>query len=814
MGMAELHVNLQLLRETNRPQRHCNDDQSASLHSGDEQIPLDSYEDMLRLEGPGKKRILVTAETGYGKSTLFKKIAYDWAVLQQTQRNPQTQRSPLSKYKLVFLLNINLMVASLNIIDAIFSQILPDSNPFTKQDLKTYMQKYPEEVLILLDGADEVSFQTLDGATGVDNVKGVLSFKSLKSCRVIVTSRRLTALKLLKWFPHFTRVSVTGFNDANRQEYVSKYLTNYDSKYQSKLLKEVRESQTLRTLGEIPLLFWLMCTTWEKCLKLPDRVTKLFHAAIRVLYQHRVSKRRSPDTFTKETFADLMTKLGRVAIAGLLNSNGVRVHFRRAEFDSEDLVTLGCEVGLLSHTRTMHGLDAVDHVTFLHKTFQEYCAAAYLEDLATSNPRTFRQYVSQILEDDAESMEYLLRFCCGMNTNAAEIIIRLVNEKLTGNDLDTFYGFLDNYMSLNRIMMLLLFEAELDRLVNDFSEAEWVGFPCMLKGEDLLAAHYFVKTLSKPTRLPHASDISVTCHSLADVRLVTEMMHHGLHTTSLDLHGTNMNDKVDKLKDICKHLNSLFASDCNLDSNDIIRLFRIISATGSVHSIDISENNLCGLLSGHQIVPIPSVTSLNLSWCSLTNRQMEALFLLLSSALSSTVRVVLTGNNLHGLQPVQICHVFSLQSLILSECGLTKSDIKPLFSMISAAGNIKWVNLRKNNLHGLRKVSCITPVPSLLSLDLTECSLNQTDANALLGILACLSNIQRVSANDNELDSAVMASVGLIPSPESKFDVPIFQTNEYIRVFSDNTTYVLSRDKIRQQNQGWFHSQPCKCSLI
>ncbi len=113
--------------------------------------PLKSYGDIISFD---KKRILITAESGHGKSTLLKKIAYDWAVSRSDDAH-QNEESPLSKYELVFLLEINKMKGNLNIMDEIFTQKLLPQNQFGKKDLENYVIQNPEKVLILLDGVDE-----------------------------------------------------------------------------------------------------------------------------------------------------------------------------------------------------------------------------------------------------------------------------------------------------------------------------------------------------------------------------------------------------------------------------------------------------------------------------------------------------------------------------------------------------------------------------------------------------------------------------------------------------------------------------------
>ena len=711
MEMDSLYVSSQLLMETNRPQKHC--PANLSLQSGNkkhhdinpitqsgvkdkqqvdqietEKIPLESYEEMLRHE---KKRILITAESGYGKSTLFKKIAHDWAVLQKTKStlpDPQAEPSPLSKYKLVFVLNINEMGANVNIIDVMYSQICSATTEFTKQDLVKYINKHPSEVLLLLDGADEVSFQSLDSAKECYkySVKDVLSFKSLTLCEVIVTSRENTAIKLLNWNPNFTRIYVSGFHDKNKQEYVRKYLTNFDLQHQENVLAEINKSETLRSLGEIPLFLWLMCTLMMQRHDLPERITELFHYVIKVLYQQKKSKDQtsSPsDTRTRDLF---MRQLGRVALNGLMNQSGQKLYFDSSQFDSEDLVSFGCEVGLLTKTQITRLFEQVEYVTFVHKTFTEYCAATYLAGLATSNPVQFHEYLSQILEGDVQSMEYLLRFCCGIDTKAAEVIIKRTHEQLLKHNpktSDIHNDKYQRYIYLHKMMMLVLFEAELGSLVETFPVGEWVKFPYELKGEDLLAAHYFIQHLPKRSRLPYVSDINVTCRSVDDLHLTQQIISHRPCNISLKLLETNMNGKLETLRSISRYLTSLCMRDCQLNNSDITQLLRMFKSAGSIKKIDLSKNNFHGLQSV-QITPVPSLEKLVLRECSLMIDDIEAVFSIIASA-GSIKKVWLDNNNFCGLQSVQITPVPSLEGLLLRECSLMSDDIEAVFSIIASA---------------------------------------------------------------------------------------------------------------------------------
>ena len=94
----------------------------------------------------------------------------------------------------------------------------------------------------------------------------------------------------------------------------------------------------------------------------------------------------------------------------------------------------------------------------------------------------------------------------------------------------------------------------------------------------------------------------------------------------------------------------------------------------------------------------------------------EAVFSIVASA-GSIKTVWLDKNDFHGLPSVQITPVPSLETLLLHECSLMSDDIEAVFSIVASAGSIKTVCLDKNNFHGLQSVQ-ITPVPSLERLDL------------------------------------------------------------------------------------------------
>ena len=277
-----------------------------------------------------------------------------------------------------------------------------------------------------------------------------------------------------------------------------------------------------------------------------------------------------------------------------------------------------------------------------------------------------------------------------------------------------------------------------------------------------MAAHYFTKHLPKHSRLPYVSNINVMCGSVDDLQLIKLIVSHRPCNISLKLLKTNMNGKLETLRNISRYLTSLCMRDCQLNTSDITQLLRMFQSSGSIRKIDLSKNNFHGLQSV-QITPIPSLETLLLNECSLTSDDIEPLFSLMASA-GSIKKVFLDKNNFHGLQSVQITPIPSLEILFL-ECSLTSDDIEPLFSLITSAGSIKHVGLNKNDFHGLQSVQ-ITPIPSLEILFLEECSLTSDDIEPLFSLITFAGSIKQVELNKNDFHGLQSVQITPVPSLE------------------------------------------------
>ncbi|XP_038059032.1 NACHT, LRR and PYD domains-containing protein 5-like [Patiria miniata] len=217
---------------------------------------------------------------------------------------------------------------------------------------------------------------------------------------------------------------------------------------------------------------------------------------------------------------------------------------------------------------------------------------------------------------------------------------------------------------------------------------------------------------------------------------------------TLTLKGNKLNGLQSATITTCPSLSELNLCECGLTSSDIKPLFRLLSAAGRLKKLVLKGDKLHDRKPS-QITAVPSLSELHLDECGLTNSDIKPLFSLMSAA-GSVKTLALKGNNLHGLQPKGITAVSSLTELHLDECGLTKSDIKPLFSLMSAAGSVKTLALKENKLQGLHPEG-ITAVSSLTELHLDECGLTKSDIRPLFSLLAAAGSIETLDLQGNNL---------------------------------------------------------------
>ncbi|XP_038045556.1 NACHT, LRR and PYD domains-containing protein 3-like isoform X3 [Patiria miniata] len=123
-------------------------------------------------------RLIFVGMGGVGKSTIFDRIAYDWA---------DEASEILKSFKLVFRLKMFALSQESDLVDS-FDQLLDEDSGIAKDKLDKFILANPNEVLILLDGFDEMMTKTLN-ADSFGSILKALNRTKYRKCVICVSTR-------------------------------------------------------------------------------------------------------------------------------------------------------------------------------------------------------------------------------------------------------------------------------------------------------------------------------------------------------------------------------------------------------------------------------------------------------------------------------------------------------------------------------------------------------------------------------------------------------------------------------------------------
>ena len=254
VDMDDLYTELTLEKIDNKPHRQ--------VHR-----KLENYKELFPLQNPryvelgappaklprriGRKKILFKGDPGRGKTTLSKKIAWDWA------------KGLFTSVSIVFFVFLKLVKPG----DAIENVIIKQTSALqglhvTKEKIASILETFGDQCLVIFDGLDEYAF-----GQNEDVLKIVKDAKWLHS-NVVITSR-----------PHSTKliegdcdtiVSVEGFTRSEAEKFASRIITDQEKvkqilDFNPHRLNERRYLRFLNTENEryhlhnVPILLSFLC---------------------------------------------------------------------------------------------------------------------------------------------------------------------------------------------------------------------------------------------------------------------------------------------------------------------------------------------------------------------------------------------------------------------------------------------------------------------------------------------------------------------------------------------------------------------------
>ena len=324
------------------------------------------------------RMVLVEGSPGIGKTTFCLKIANDWA------RETIPKKHDFPVFKLILLLKCRDMDG--DVVQAIEDQLLPeDIAEKKKKVLMKYVmdEKNKGKILMILDGLDELP------QIAEQFVDKLLGRKVLSHCSILVTSRQEKGIEVRQVYDFDSLLQINGFTIADASEYIRRHFKNVDSEDVLKgerLIRDIKENVFLHALRNNPLNLLLLCVVFEDFEgDLPSNRSELYQIICRCLLRRFCSKNnlevQRDDRALENQFEASTLVLGGLAWKCLLED---RPCFLEEELDKlEKSITNGkgfsvVKLGFVFMEASFKKLNPRHEYHFVHRTFQEYLAAAYL----------------------------------------------------------------------------------------------------------------------------------------------------------------------------------------------------------------------------------------------------------------------------------------------------------------------------------------------------------------------------------------------------------------------------------------------------
>ena len=395
--------------------------------AGSSRSELKHYTDVFTANKNGvvPKRILVQGQTGIGKSTFVKKLAVDWAELDdETTRDKQ--KDILKTFELLVVVNLKEVSKCRSLKDVIScSSIFARKDKYLTDSLLNYISNNEDKVLLVFDGYDEYR------CGSNSEIYEIFRGNELRNCCVLITTR-ISKADELRAFKDM-HAEITGFSEEDREDFMSRMLGGEAEAYE---LSRHLFMQNLKDLAKVPLLLLFFCTLWKqgKSKSFPENKSKLYLAMIQYVLDYKQGK-DSPARFGKvHDFKDVLAEIGKVALECLLKDDHV---FEYDQLSAAVLCDESAIIGLLQVSEYAENLRPAGMVSFIHKSIQEFLAAWFVtyKCVPEGNLGGIEQH-ARVLED-CEAWKNVFQFVCGLSDDGAvKVFQHLTSVRMSDPTLD------------------------------------------------------------------------------------------------------------------------------------------------------------------------------------------------------------------------------------------------------------------------------------------------------------------------------------------------------------------------------------------
>ena len=366
---------------------------------------------------------IVEGSPGIGKTTFCVKLAYDWA-----HGNIPAECS-FPKFEFVFLLKCRDIDG--DIMESISEQLLPRDMEMSVEKLWHLMKDIRNQerlMLIILDGLDELPEKSRH------HVDELLNRRILAFCYVLATTRQERGIEVRKSVVFDIHLEIKGYTESDSIAYIRRHFETIDqSPKGEKLIEEMQQNTFLHALQNNPLNLLLLCVIFEDYEgKLPTSRTELYQVIVQCLLRrycakHNLAVPEDNNTLQKRFEEDVLA-LGELAWACLLNDRQSFSEGKLAECEVKNQNMVARKIGLLYMEESLKRISPQHEYWFLHKTFQEYLAAAFITCKLQKGELNVFEYTT--FDDLVGKYLHVFLFVSGMLGGKATVLFTQIGERL------------------------------------------------------------------------------------------------------------------------------------------------------------------------------------------------------------------------------------------------------------------------------------------------------------------------------------------------------------------------------------------------